>query len=51
MQVVALFQVGAALWMGLETQDARLELKLLLFGAIEFLVGQLLIKATGTQEA
>jgi hypothetical protein len=49
LQVLALFQVAAALFVGFETQDPTLELKLLVGGGMEFLLGYFLVASTGTQ--
>jgi|LakMenEpi03Aug12_release.lakeMendotaPanAssembly.Ray.scaffolds.fasta_scaffold2294076_2 hypothetical protein len=47
LQILALIQVGVALLVGLETQDPTLELKLLMGGALEFIVGYFMISTTG----
>jgi hypothetical protein len=46
LQILALVQVGAALLIGLQSQDVKLELTLLTLGAIQFLIGVLLLKGT-----
>lgn len=50
LQILALLQVAAALVLGLQTQDALFELKLLLFGALEFIAGYLILRKTGARE-
>jgi hypothetical protein len=47
LQAIALLQVGWALWMGVATQDARLELQFLLVGAAVFGLGLFMTKAAG----
>jgi len=50
LQVIALVQVAAALLIGLRTQDATFELKLLLLGALEFMLGQFIVARVGRSE-
>jgi hypothetical protein len=47
LQAIALLQVGWALWLGVSTQDARLELQFLVLGAAVFGLGLFLTKAAG----
>ncbi len=49
LQVLALVQVAVALLVGFETQDPTLELKLLVGGALEFVVGLLLMGYSGSK--
>jgi hypothetical protein len=49
LQVLALIQVAVALFVGFETQDPTLELKLLLGGALEFVVGLMLMSYSGSR--
>jgi len=49
LQFLALIQVAYALIVGVESASATLELKLLLFGVLEFLAGTLLLKYTARQ--
>lgn len=48
LQIMAMIQVAYALHVGLETSDAREELKLLALGALEFILGTYMVKKTGT---
>lgn len=50
-QVIALLQTAYALVLGLQTDDATTELKLLLGGAIEFMIGQLLVTQSGVKSS
>ena len=49
LQLLALIQVGAALFLGLATQDTRFEMKLLFMGIAEFVAGLLIVQRTGTK--
>lgn len=47
LQLIALTQVGYALIVGLSTNDSRREIELLILGAVQFLVGVVLVRFSG----
>jgi len=47
LQFIALIQVGFALYIGLSTADSKREITILSLGVIEFLVGLIIVRATG----
>ena len=49
LQMVALVMAPYALYMGMSTHDAKLELKLLLISVLQFLVGYFLVRSTSSE--
>lgn len=46
LQLLGLMTVGYALFIGLQTSDSKQEVQLLGFGAVEFLIGLFILKAS-----